>query len=111
MISAHMDQFIVTTQIKQENVRSSTLAAIRQNELQVVSSDVWSSGKSISDMISHSAEDDDSVVDHNIHIFSANHAVNSYDYVFDYRNVKEFPEPDWSKASWYIKPERSSVAI
>ena len=43
----------IMSHVKLEGIRSSTLAEMRQNDLQLVATDVYASAKSVSDLVTH----------------------------------------------------------
>ena len=61
LIKKHTHEFLIVSQVKLENIRSATVAELRQNDLQLVSSDVWASAKAISDLVSY--VDDSDIID------------------------------------------------
>jgi hypothetical protein len=103
LINTHTNDFIVTTQIKLENVRSNTLATLRQNEMQLIATDVAASGAAMSDIVTHL--DDGDMIDQEYDLYAQNKAESAY-----VSTLWGKPESyqDWSKTTWYIQPTQMS---
>ena len=78
------------------------LAEMKQNELRLVSQDLWGSTKSISDMISKPHI----LVNDYLETHAADTAVNGFE-IFGYLepDSPDFGMKDWSKSLWQIGPD------
>ena len=78
LIKKHCNDYIFVSQVKLQGIRSSTLAEMRQNDLQLVATDVYASAKSISDIVTY--YDDPDVVPDDYNYYYASYAENSWTY-------------------------------
>ena len=57
MITKHTDDFIFVGQVRLESIKSQTLAEMRQNDLQLVTRDVYATAQSLSDLVTNQVND------------------------------------------------------
>ena len=77
------------------------LATIKQNDLKLITTDLWASTLAISDLVS-----DPDKIDPGYQQFIVNKYMNAYDFSIMHQESKDFE--DWEKVLWLLAPESES---